>query len=72
MSQRFHIGDSVKWKWGTGWGEGQIRERFTERVTRQINGSDITRNATNDEPAYLIEQADGGRVLKSQSEIKHD
>lgn len=72
MTQKFHIGDEVKWKWSTGWGHGKIVERFTERVTRKIGGSEITRNATSDEPAYLIHQEDGDRVLKSESEISKD
>lgn len=29
-----------------------------------------TRNASEDEPAYLIEQEDGDEVLKSGSELK--
>ncbi len=44
-------------------------ERFTDRITRTIGGSEITRNATDDDPAYLIEQDDGDQVLKSASEL---
>ena len=69
MSDHFHIGQKVKWRWGTGHGEGKVTERFTERVTRTLQGSEITRNADPDEPAYLIEQEDGDRVLKSHSEL---
>ena len=47
-----------------------MREVFTERVSRTIKGSEITRNATEDDPAYLIEQDDGDRVLKSHSELR--
>ncbi len=70
MSQALRIGSPVKWKWGNGWGEGKITQRFTEKVTRQINGASITRNASQAEPAYLIEQSDGEFVLKSHSEIE--
>ena len=70
MSENLKIGDKVKWKWGNGFGEGKIAERFTDDVTRTINGTDVKREATDDEPAYLIEQDDGDRVLKSHSEIK--
>lgn len=63
------IGETVEWNWGNGTGTGKITERFTDKVTRQINGSEVTRNATDDEPAYMIEQEDGGRVLKSITEL---
>lgn len=72
MSERLSEGTEVKWKWGTGWGRGKVSESFTEKVTRTIAGSEVTRNATDDEPAYLIEQEDGDRVLKSHSEIETD
>ncbi len=62
-------GDKVKWKWGNGEGEGEIVEVFTDDVTRTIKGSEITRKASKDEPAYLIEQDDGDEVLKSTSEF---
>lgn len=70
MAYDIHIGDRVKWSWGPGTGTGRVVERFTERVTRTIKGSEITRNATEDEPAYMIEQEDGDRVLKSASELE--
>ena len=41
----------------------------TEKVTRTLAGSEITRNGSDDDPAYLIEQEDGGRVLKLRSEV---
>ncbi|RVV98178.1 DUF2945 domain-containing protein [Mesobaculum littorinae] len=63
------IGEKVSWKWANGRGEGKVKERFTSRVTRKISGSEITRNASDDNPAYLIEQADGDKVLKSASEL---
>ena len=69
MSTSPKVGDAVRWKWGSGTAEGRITERFTETVTRRIKGSEIKRNASPDEPAFLIEQADGSEVLKSGSEI---
>ncbi|MAT14531.1 MAG: DUF2945 domain-containing protein [Planctomyces sp.] len=72
MSGSYNIGTKVKWKWANGWGHGKVDERFTEKVTRKISGSEITRNASQDEPAYLIKQEDGGEVLKSHSEIQRD
>lgn len=70
MTEGYKVGDRVKWKWGEGYGEGKITERFTDKVVRTIDGTEVTRNASDDEPAYLIEQDDGDRVLKSHSEIQ--
>jgi len=38
-------------------------------VTRTIDGTEVTRDASEDEPAYMIKQDDGGKVLKSASEL---
>ncbi len=70
MAYDIHIGDTVSWNWGSGTAAGTVTERFTEKVTRTIRGTEITRNATDDEPAYMIEQEDGARVLKSASELE--
>lgn len=64
------LGDNVKWKWGNGWGQGKITEVFTDKVNRSISGTEVVRNATQDDPAYLIEQEDGDQVLKSNSELE--
>lgn len=50
-------------------GAGRVSESFTEKVSRTINGTEVTRNADDENPAYLIEQEDGDRVLKSESEV---
>lgn len=72
MATGYNVGTAVKWKWGNGWGRGKVDERFTEKVTRTIDGNEITRKASDDEPAYLIKQEDGGRVLKSHLEVETD
>ncbi|NRF09422.1 DUF2945 domain-containing protein [Agrobacterium pusense] len=66
----YRKGTKVRWNSGTGTGEGKILEVFTEDVERTIFGSTIKRKASKDEPAYLIEQEDGGKVLKSRSELE--
>ena len=66
----YSTGDTVKWDWGNGTGKGKIVERFTDDVTRTLQGTEVTRNASEDEPAFLIEQDDGDEVLKSASEIE--
>jgi hypothetical protein len=63
-------GDYVEWDWGNGTGHGAIQTVYTTKTTKTIKGSEITRDADRDNPAYLIEQSDGGRVLKSHSEIR--
>lgn len=68
----FTVGDTVQWNWGQGQASGKVREVYTERVEKQIKGSKVTRNADQDNPAYLIEQQDGDRVLKSHSELSRD
>jgi hypothetical protein len=71
MSYDIHIGDEVSWNWGNGTGTGTVTERFTSKVTRTIKGSEVTRDASESEPAYLIEQDDGDTVLKSATELDH-
>lgn len=60
----------VQWDWGTGTATGRIETVYTEKVTRKIKGAEVTRNASQDEPAYFIKQEDGDGVLKSHSEVK--
>jgi len=66
----FRKGSKVLWTWGAHEAQGKIIERFTTRVTRTIKGTEVTREASRKEPAYLIEQDDGDRVLKSRSELR--
>lgn len=60
----------VKWNWGNGEGCGQVKERFEREVTRTLKGSEITKDGTQDNPAYLIRQDDGDEVLKRGSELQ--
>ena len=62
-------GDRVEWNWGGGTGTGKVTKKYTQKITKKIKGSEITRDASEDEPAYLIEQEDGDEVLKSGSEL---
>lgn len=72
MSEHIREGTEVRWKWGDRQARGTVKERFTDTVTRTIAGNRVTRNASPDVPAYLIEQEDGDRVLKSKSEVERD
>lgn len=63
-------GDEVEWDWGDGTAEGEIVERHTEEVTRTIDGNEVTRKGDGDDAAIVIEQDDGQRVLKLESEVR--
>lgn len=52
----YEAGTRVEWNWGNGTGEGKIVKVYTQKITRTIKGSDVTRKANDDEPAYFIEQ----------------
>jgi len=67
MAYDFRIDDTVEWNWGDE--TGKIIERFTSEVTRTIDGTEVEQNASEDEPAYLIDQEDGQHVLKSSTEL---
>jgi len=64
------VGDTVNWNWGNGTGTGKVTERHTSEVTRTIKGTEVTRDGNPDAPAFMIEQEDGDRVLKSSSELE--
>ena len=70
MTATIRVGSAVTWHWGTGTASGRIVERFERRVSRTIKGKRIARNGTAQNPAFLIEQDDGDRVLKRRSELE--
>jgi hypothetical protein len=63
-------GTKVEWDWGNGTGTGKVVQKYTRKITLKIDGTEVTRNASDDEPAYRIEQEDGDEVLKSDSELR--
>ncbi|WP_018982784.1 hypervirulence associated TUDOR domain-containing protein [Salinimonas chungwhensis] len=69
MSKAYQTNSKVEWQWGNGKGQGKVREVFWEDVTRTLQGEEVTRKPDNDNPAYLIEQDDGDKVLKLHSEL---
>ena len=70
MSNGFRSGQAVRWNWGSGTAEGKVKEKFDRRVQRTIKGAKVVMNGTADNPAYLMEQEDGGQVLKRGSELQ--
>jgi hypothetical protein len=65
-------GTNVTWKWGSGIAKGKVVETFTEKVTKTIKGTKVTRNVENSDKALYIKQEDGDHVLKSESEVSRD
>ena len=63
-------GDKVHWNWGKSQAEGTIKEKSEKTITKKIKGTEVTRKATKEEPAYVIEQKNGAEVVKSESELK--
>lgn len=70
MSKSYQTNTKVQWSWGKGTACAYVREIFRESVTRQLGGSEVTRNGSEDDPAYLLEQDDGTEVLKLHSELE--
>ena len=70
MTESYAINTEVEWDWGQGTARGKVREVFREHVTLEIKGTEVTRRADDDNPAYLIRQDDGDEVLKSHSELR--
>lgn len=66
----FRKGSDVEWTWGAHKANGKVVDRFTKDVSRRIKGKTVKRKASTDEPAFLVRQEDGDKVLKSASELK--
>jgi hypothetical protein len=67
---QYSKGDMVEWDWGNGTAEGKVEKTYTQKITRTLQGSEVTRNGSDDDPALYIEQDDGSGVLKLASEVR--
>ncbi len=65
-------GTQVTWKWGNGTATGKVKETFTNKVTKTIKGTEVTRNGEEGNKALYIQQEDGDYVLKSESEVNRE
>lgn len=65
----YHKGQPVSWHWGAHEAYGKIAEVHPRKITLTIDGTQVTRNGTPDDPAYEIVQDDGQRVLKLGHEL---
>lgn len=63
-------GDKVHWNWGQSQAEGIIKQKSEKTITKKIKGTEVKRNASKEEPAYIIEQKNGTEVVKSESELE--
>lgn len=71
-NKSFSEGDAVSWEWGNGKGHGEIQSKFEEKTTRKIDGTEVTKNGSKDNPAYYVKVEDGNNVLKLGSELSKD
>ena len=65
-------GTDVKWKRGRDYAVGTVSERHESTVSRYLSGTDITRHGSPEDPALVIVQDDGSRVLKLAHEVEPD
>lgn len=63
-------GTKVKWSWGNGTAEGTVEETYTQKITKTIKGTKVTRKGEKGDKALYIKQSDGDYVLKSESEVE--
>ncbi|PKD19334.1 hypothetical protein APR41_16335 [Salegentibacter salinarum] len=62
-------GSTVSWEWGNGKAEGKVTETYTKEINKTIAGIEITRKGEEGNKALFIEQEDGSKVLKLESEV---
>lgn len=68
--QKITVGNEVAWTWGRSEARGKVTRKFTRDVERRIKGKTVKRKADADEPAFLIRQENGDRVLKREAELR--
>jgi hypothetical protein len=72
MSKSFHKGQKVHWTWADDKAHGTVQDKFERRVQRTIKGTKVVRNGSKENPAYLLEQEDGTKLLKLAKELTAD
>jgi hypothetical protein len=66
----YKIGDQIQWMWLGRPIYGSVREIHFEPVTKTIKEKNIKRNASLENPAYLVQSEAGNLALKLHSELK--
>ncbi|MGL5924641.1 HVA1 family protein [Chroococcidiopsis sp.] len=67
---KVRVGTTVSWKYGSGTATGKVIKVYRDRITLKLGDSEITRNGSEDDPALLIKQENGAKVLKLFSEVR--
>lgn len=67
--KRMKKGDKVHWNWGKSKAEGKIVEKSEKTIKKKIKGTEVKRRGSKEEPVYVIKQATGTEVVKSESEL---
>jgi hypothetical protein len=62
-------GDKVHWNWGKSQAEGKIVEKSEKTIKKKIKGTEVKRKGRKEQPSYVIKQANGNEVVKSESEL---
>ena len=57
-------GSDVKWKWGSGYAKGKVKDTFDHEVTKTIDEAEVTRKDEEGNKALLIQQKDDSEALK--------
>lgn len=70
MATLIQIGDEVGWPWAGSVAVGIVIDIKSERTQIESKGSLITRNGSDNDPAVIIEQANGTMVLKLAHELQ--
>jgi Hypervirulence associated proteins TUDOR domain len=70
--KQIRTGSPVSWQWGKGTASGKVKEIHHQQISKKIKSSEVKRNGTQANPAYLIEQEDGTEVLKLESELNEE
>jgi len=70
MSGKLSKNSKVTWQWLGRPIHGVVKEVYDHKVTRNIKGSNITRNGTKENPAYLVESDAGNLALKLGTELQ--
>lgn len=65
----FKVGSSVQWNWAGGVVHGKVEEVFFGPVEKEIKGSRIKRNGSDQKPAYLVRSESGNIALKLHTEL---
>jgi len=67
---KYTAGEKVSWKWIERTASGTVEEVCHERTQIVSKDTLVTRNGTEDNPAIIIRQDNGTKVLKLASELK--